>query len=138
MPHSRVQFLSLLLLSAMAGQGLAANCFNSPRWNYYQKVYDDTWGVRASLCGGSADCQDHSNGAITCQTKVGAGVDVAYAGFFASSKDNAMKYCWDAFNNIANQCVYSDKPGGFYHYGGSSYWLQPFVIGSQAPEQGAS
>ncbi|KAI1080939.1 hypothetical protein F5B20DRAFT_84737 [Whalleya microplaca] len=137
MTRSNLKLAALLFLSAMAGQGLAANCFNSPKWQHFDKVYDDVWGVRGKICGGSADCKENKNGGVTCQADVGAGISVVYAGFFGTDKDKALKQCWTAFENIANQCIYKDKNGGFYHSDDGSYWLQSFVISSEAPSSGA-
>lgn len=97
MSRSNIRLTSVLLLSAIAGQGLAANCFNSPKWGYFKEIYDDVWNVRGKLCGGSGDCTDNVDGTVTCKADVGAGIAVVYAGFFGTNRDDALNNCWVSY-----------------------------------------
>ena len=36
----------------------------------------------------------------------------------------------DSLDEIINQCLHNDKPGGNYHKGDNSYWLQSMVFGT--------
>ncbi|KAI9865213.1 MAG: hypothetical protein M1813_002533 [Trichoglossum hirsutum] len=118
----------------MANIALTANCFDTPTFTFYDKIYDDVWAARATLCTKGApgiSCGDSFGSTIRCQVKVG-NVYAAMEGTTGKAgSDDMYKYCMDALDNINNQCVYSNKIGGNWHYGKNSYWLQPIVIGAK-------
>ncbi|KAI9764680.1 MAG: hypothetical protein M1839_005792 [Geoglossum umbratile] len=118
----------------MANIALTANCFDTPKWTFYDKMYDDVWGARSTLCTRGApgiECGDGFGSTIRCQVKVGNVYAAMEGTTGAAGLDDMYKYCMDALDNINNQCVYSDKIGGNWHYGKNSYWLQPIVIGAK-------
>jgi len=112
-------------LLATANIALAANCFDTPKWTWYgNDLYTDVWGARSTLCTrGAAPCTSNPDETISCQVKVGN----AYAVMEGINLDDMYTYCGDAFNDINNQCVYTNQIGGNYHWDQNSYWLQPIV-----------
>jgi len=95
-----------LMAAAMAfsGVAMAADCFDSPTNWFYPQVYNDAWNVRNTACG---------------QAKLDA-----WNGHVHGTAADAGQLCYDAMENIINQCVYAmNKPGGTYKFDGKVYTI---------------
>ncbi|KAI2604174.1 uncharacterized protein GGS25DRAFT_525452 [Hypoxylon fragiforme] len=106
--------LKITLLSLAASVPLGANaadCFGS-NFKFYGNLYNDAWGARGNLCknGGSGVSCNPSN--TYCSVTNGNVI----ASWVGSNKNDMLEKCSDALNNIINQCVYSNKPGGDFVY----------------------
>lgn len=86
----------LVGLIAMANIALTANCFDTPTFTFYDKIYDDVWAARATLCTKGApgiSCGDSFGSTIRCQVKVG-NVYAAMEGTTGKAgSDDMYKYC---------------------------------------------
>jgi hypothetical protein len=139
--------LNLLMVASVAEVFTivhAASCYNGPSFQYDENTYNNAWAVRSTICGSdSASCQTVGTSVI-CEFQSGN----LYGGYRADSIDQAKsacyvsihtscfscnELCWltqqDAFENIINQCIYSNQPGGFYTYNNMVYSIQPIEVG---------
>ncbi|TPX10066.1 uncharacterized protein E0L32_001263 [Thyridium curvatum] len=100
----RSTIASVLTAFALAGVSQAADCYNTPSNWFYGSVYDDAWSVRNAVCNGNGDkWAGHVHG--TSNTPGGSS-------------------CWDAMENIINQCIYGEnKPGGQWTANGQNYYI---------------
>ncbi|PVH83729.1 hypothetical protein DL98DRAFT_585194 [Cadophora sp. DSE1049] len=118
--------LCLFALTSILIQPIrSANCFSGPHWQYYDTLYADAWKVRVALCSDSTDVSCSTDGGITmCKASFGN----VQGGYAAPTKAMGLEYCWDAFDNTINQCIYSDQPGGFYTYNQAVFNIQPIQL----------
>ncbi|KAJ8115856.1 hypothetical protein OPT61_g2584 [Boeremia exigua] len=101
-----IKSLVLSAIPIFAITGSAADCYGkNPRASV-----DDSWKARDAYCGNDLWKSQNvfiSNGVQIVMTSPGS---------------NSRQVCWDAFENIINQCRKSGKFNiGLYHYGDVEY-----------------
>ncbi|KAH8898520.1 hypothetical protein GQ53DRAFT_817783 [Thozetella sp. PMI_491] len=111
---------TLFVLTLSSGAS-AANCLPTSADNYDD---GDAWAVRQTLCTGGGSCQRAMGTAhhhtYICSAQQGQ----AYAAFRSPTKANAMAHCWDAFENIINQCARGGRVGGTWNWKHTLYSLE--------------
>lgn len=90
-------FATFVILISLSRTISAANCFQGPRWEYYDTLYTDAWNVRSTLCSNSNSVSCRSDSAMTICEFVSGNVRGGYA---APTKAEGLSYCWVSFHPL--------------------------------------
>ncbi|KAM6517234.1 hypothetical protein FSOLCH5_008197 [Fusarium solani] len=118
-----MQIVNLSALSLFVTSAFAADCFGNTQ-SGISKWADAYWDARAKMCG-NTDCE-YQKDCTTRSSKTIKGlasitVNVALSRKHTGSQ-KGFKDCWDATENIINQCVNSEqKLSGTWEYNGQLY-----------------
>ncbi|KAI1210933.1 uncharacterized protein F4807DRAFT_420892 [Annulohypoxylon truncatum] len=118
--------LKISLLGFAASLPLAVNaadCF-STEWKFYTSVYDDSWSTRSSLCTNGASGVNCNTDNTFCAVSSGNVV----ATWEGSDKNGMFGTCMDALNDVINQCVYNNQPGGDYESNGNTWTITVLAV----------
>ncbi|KAJ4250147.1 hypothetical protein NW762_011958 [Fusarium torreyae] len=118
-----MQLKNLYALTLFASSAFAADCFGNVQ-SGISKWGDAYWDARQKMCSNS-DC-GYQQGCTTSGSKTLQGIAKITVNVALSRKNTGnhkgFKDCWDATENIINQCVNSEqKLSGTWEYNGQLY-----------------
>ncbi|PNP86021.1 hypothetical protein FNYG_01077 [Fusarium nygamai] len=123
-----MQLINLSALALFATSALAADCFGN-RQDGIEKFEQAYWDARQKMCSNS-DCT-YQQGCTTRGSKTLRGIASITVNVELSRKNTGgkkgFKDCWDATENIINQCVKgTHQLSGTWEYDGQLYQVNGY------------
>ncbi|KAF4429407.1 hypothetical protein FACUT_9150 [Fusarium acutatum] len=123
-----MQLINLSALALFATSALAADCFGN-RQDGIEKFEQAYWDARQKMCSNS-DCT-YQQGCTTRGSKTLKGIASITVNVELSRKNTGgkkgFKDCWDATENIINQCVKgTHQLSGTWEYNGQLYQVNGY------------
>ncbi|KAF5580390.1 hypothetical protein FPANT_9346 [Fusarium pseudoanthophilum] len=123
-----MQLINLSALALFATSALAADCFGN-RQDGIEKFEQAYWDARQKMCSNS-DCT-YQQGCTTRGSKTLKGIASITVNVELSRKNTGgkkgFKDCWDATENIINQCVKgTHQLSGTWEYDGQLYQVNGY------------